>query len=149
MNQIKEQIATDEKVRRRMEKLLRWNTGQLNECEYQHGIAWLDRVFGQAWPTTSPASGEDFQTVRRKLEGAKGFWAWWKNQWANLDAQMSPNLRVALVGEEWMLGYYAPNVGPTFYTPDTWNAYYERRHAEYMALLRPDDDTLRRILLAA
>jgi hypothetical protein len=146
MNLIQEQKATDEKVRRRMEKLLRWDAGQLNKCEYEHGIAWLDRVFGQV---CTAGLAQEFPTVRRKLEGAKGFWSWWKNQWANLDAQMAPNLKVALVGETWLLGYTAPNSTVTFFNPDTWNAYYERRHAEYMAYLRPDDDTLRRILLAA
>ncbi|MDJ0363595.1 hypothetical protein QMK33_00405 [Hymenobacter sp. H14-R3] len=143
MSQITQQKATDTQVRRRMEKLLRWDAGRLNECEYEQGIQWLDTVFGQV------DGPQGLNVVRRKLEGTVGFWAWWKNQWANLDAQLSPNLKVALIGDEWKLGYYAPNIGATYYTPDTWNAYYQRRHAEYMAALRPDDDTLRHILKAA
>lgn len=143
MSQVTKQIAADAKVRVRMEKLLQWATDQLNECEYEQGIDWLDRTFGKA-------DGPDgVNVLRRKLEGAKGFWAWWKNQWALLDAQLNPNLRAAQVGGEWLLGYHAPNVGPTYFrTLGLWQDFYQGRHIQTMQALRPDDDTLRRILKA-
>ena len=126
-----------------MEKLLQWDAGQLSQCQYEQGIDWLDRAFGKA-------DGPDGVAVlRRKLEAAKGFWAWWKNQWASLDAMLSPNLRAALVGDEWLLGYHAPNVGPTYFrTLWLWQEFYQGRHIQFMQCLRPDDDTLRRILAA-
>ncbi len=142
MSQIKEQIAADELVRQRMQKLLRWDEFQLNQCEYEQGVAWLDATFGRA-------DGQDFATVRQRLEAAKGFWAWWKNQWRRLDALLSPNLRAAQVGDSWLLGYYAPGIGPTFFARlEPWQAFYQDRHRQDMKPLRPDDEVLRRILKA-
>jgi hypothetical protein len=142
MNQVAQQKAADAKVRSRITTLLGWTEAELFQCEYSQGIVWLDAVFGQA-------DGPDgVNVVRRKLEAAVGFWAWWKNQWANLDSQMEPNLKVVAVADEKMLGYYAPNIGPTYYTRDTWRAFYQRRHQETMSYLRPDDETLGRILRA-
>lgn len=143
MSQVATQIESDAKVRTRMENLLGWDEAELNTCEFEAGLDWLVAMFGQA---DGPAR---IDSLRQKLASSPGFWTWWKNQWRRMDALLSPNLRPQLMDEEWMLGYRNEFAQVTYYSLRAWRMYYVRRHADEMARLRPDDDTMRRILKAA
>ncbi len=145
MSHLTKQREEDARVRARMLKLLGWEAGQLHlEMEAQC-LAWLDEAIGtvRRLPDGTP-------TLRRKLEANAGFRAWWANQWASLDGLLEANLKPVPVGDEWLLAYVCPKIGPTLYgSREAFRTYYLARHQLYMAPLRPDHEWLAKLALAA
>lgn len=141
MSQATQLIEENTKVRRRMETLLNLRPEALNEMEYVTGVCWLNEVYGAV---------SDANTVRARVESSRAFWGWWRNQWRNLDAQLSEGLRVVWVSGRPLLCYTAD---PQYHCLSFAEAaavqpWYWQQHTKHMMDKRPDGDVLRAMLAA-